>query len=202
MHHGSSSAVEGRETCLDPMGLQTTTAALLCAVLSAALSSSVGAPQQRTAPEPDVKAAFLYNFTRFVSWPAGIPPDSEPFRVCVVAEPTITEAVERTMAGETIQGRPAQTRIPSSAEEVKSCQLLFIGRVPEDRAAPLIAAARDSPVLVVGEGEKFPERGGAIGFVIEGGRVRFDVNSGNAQRSGLTVSSRLLSAARRTDIRK
>ena len=184
------------------MVLLTTASALLCAVLSAVLPGSVAVPQQRTALEPDIKAAFLYNFTRFVSWPAGIPPESEPFRICVVAERTITEAVERTMAGETIHGRPVQTRVPSSAEEVKSCQLLFIGRVPEDRADPLIAAARESPVLVVGEGEKFPERGGAIGFVMEEGRVRFDVNSGNAQRSGLTVSSRLLGAARRTDIRK
>jgi hypothetical protein len=181
---------------------QTLTSAVLYAVLSAVLSSSVSAPQQRTAAEHDVKAAFLYNFTRFVSWPAGIPPESEPFRICVVAEPTITQAVERTMAGETIQGRPAQTRVPASPAEVKTCQLLFIGRVPDERAEPLVAAARESPVLVVGEGEKFPERGGAIGFVIEDGKVRFDVNSGNAQRSGLTVSSRLLNAARRTDIRK
>lgn len=183
------------------MVLQTTAPALVC-VLSAVLSWSVAVFQQRTAPEPDVKAAFLYNFTRFVSWPAGIPPESEPFRVCVVADRTSTEAVERTMAGETIQGRPVQTRIPSSAAEVKSCQLLFIGRVAEERAASLMAAARESPVLVVGEGETFPERGGAIGFVMEEGRVRFDVSSGNAQRSGLTLSSRLLNAARRTDVRK
>lgn len=178
-----------------------TASVLLCALV-AVTSMTPGAPQQRTAAEHDIKAAYLYNFTRFVSWPAGIPPGAEPFRVCVVADPATTDAVERTMAGETVDGRAVETLMPRSAAEVKSCQLLFVGRTDEDRAGPLLAAAREAPVLVVGEDDAVTRRGGAITFVMERGKLRFDITASNAQRNGLTISSRLLNVARRTDVKR
>lgn len=177
-------------------------AALLCALFAGVIPASASAAEQRTAPEHDIKAAYLYNFTRFVSWPPGIPSEAEPFRVCVIADPTTTAAVERTMEGEAVSGRPVRTLVPVSAAEIRSCQLLFVGSAAEDTADPMLAAAREAPVLVVGDGEDFAERGGAICFVKEQGRVRFDITSRNAVRNGLTISSRLLNVARRTDVDK
>jgi hypothetical protein len=179
-----------------------TASVLLCGLVASVASAALAAPQQRTAAEHDIKAAYLYNFTRFVSWPAGIPPGAEPFRVCVVADRTTTEAVERTMSGETVDGRPVETLVPRSATEIKACQLLFVGRNDEDRAVPMLTAARDAPVLVVGEEEAITQQGGAITFVMDRGKVRFDITSRNAQRNGLTISSRLLNVARRTDVEK
>lgn len=176
-----------------------TASVLLSLLVTGVLPSHLPPSRQRSASEPDVKAAFLYNFTRFVSWPAGIPPGTEPFRVCVIADAETTAAVERTMAGETVHGRPAETRVPTTPRQIKSCQMLFVGRSAEERAGPMLAAARESPVLIVGDGETFPKRGGAIGFVLEDGRLRFDIAPRNAQRTGLTISSRLLGVARRTD---
>ena len=179
-----------------------TLAALLCALVAGVISASVSASEQRTALEHDIKAAYLYNFTRFVSWPAGIPPASEPFRVCVLADATTTAAVQRTMQGETVDGRPMSTLVPASAADIKSCQLLFVDATVEEKAVEMLAAAREAPVLVVGDGENITKRGGAIAFVKEQGKVRFDIASRNAHRSGLTISSRLLSVARRTDVDK
>ena len=176
-----------------------TASALFCALLASV--PSLVTPQ-KSAAEHDIKAAYLYNFTRFVSWPAGIPPESQPFRVCVLADPATTAAVQRTMAGETVNGRPVETRVPGAAGEIKSCQLLFVDRTAEERAVAMLTVAREAPVLVVGDGEAFAERGGAIAFVKEQGKVRFDIASRNAHRNGLTISSRLLSVARRTDIEK
>ena len=122
--------------------------------------------------------------------------------MCVAADPPTTASVERTMAGERVNGRPAETLIPQTAEDVKKCQLLFIGREAEGRAKPLLTVARDLPVLVVGDGEEFPQRGGAIGFVVEDGKLRFDISAQNAERTGLTISSRLLGVARKTDVRR
>lgn len=181
------------------MPLLSAASPLLAAVVATIISGSAAAVPQRTASEPDVKAAFLYNFTRYVTWPDGIPPDAEPFRVCVVADRQTTEAIQRTMAGETVNARPTETHVPRTPEEVKRCQLLFLGRDAEERSKPLLKAALGAPVLVVGDGESFPARGGAIGFVIEEGKVRFDIRSRNAERNGLSISSRLLSVARRTD---
>lgn len=172
-------------------------------LLSLILGGTTSVPAaQRSAAEHDIKAAYLYNFTRFVSWPDGIPPGTEPFRVCVIADKTTTAAVERTMTGETVEGRPVKTVIPNEAGDIKGCQLLFVAGTAEQRAIPMLEAAKDAPVLVVGDGESITAHGGAISFVREDGRVRFDITSRNAHRNGLTISSRLLSVARRTDVDK
>lgn len=149
--------------------------------------------------EHDVKAAFLYNFTRFVEWPAGTPRGSEPFRLCVVAGAPMTAAIERTMLGESVQGRPLRTLVPASPAEVPACQILFVGHTEKERAAPLLAAVRDLPVLTVSDTPGFASRGGAIEFLLEKGRVRFDVSTEAAKRAGLSISSRLLQVARYVD---
>lgn len=146
--------------------------------------------------EQDVEAAFLYNFTRFVEWPAELPSAPEPFRVCIVAGPTMTAAVQRTMQGESVNGRAIATPSPTSAQEARRCQILFVGRAEMDRAASLLAAVRTLPVLTVSDGDRFIARGGVIQFVRDGGRVRFDVNVEAARRTGLSISSRLLQVAR------
>jgi len=153
----------------------------------------------QTVPEQDVKAAFLYNFTRFITWPDGSPPGSEPFRICVVADGSTTRAVERAMAGETINGRRAEAVVPRFSEEARRCQILYLGPGAGDRAQAMLAAVRDLPVLTVGDDDRFTSRGGTIQFVIENDRVRFDVNLANAERARLTVSSRLLRVARKID---
>ncbi len=148
--------------------------------------------------EHDVKAAYLYNFTRFVEWPAEVPPGSHPFRLCVVADEKITGAIQRTMSGESVNGRTAETVVPRSVHDVRSCQVLFVGRAQLVKAAPLLAAVRDHPVLTVSDAENFAGDGaaGTIGFVRQEGRVRFDVNLEAAKRSRLVISSRLLQVSR------
>ncbi|HJR61300.1 MAG TPA: YfiR family protein [Vicinamibacterales bacterium] len=165
------------------------------AVLAAAglLCAPAGAAQVH---EHDVKAAFLFNFTRFVEWPAGRPEATEPFRLCVLADDVTAKAVERTMKGESVQGHPARIVVPQSAQEARFCQILFVGRSEMDRAAPLLSAVRDLPVLTVGDADRFVAGGGTIQFVLDQGRVRFDVNLESAKRAGLTISSRLLRVAR------
>lgn len=155
---------------------------------------SVPARANQTTLENDVKAAFLYNFTKFVEWPS--PPAADPFRLCVLADPEFTRAVDSTIAEESVDGRRLLRVEPQSVDEVRGCAILYVGRGYRDRGARLLAAARDLPVLTVGEGSQFVEHGGAIGFVLENNRVRFDVGSRAVQRSGLKVSSKLLRVAR------
>ena len=167
---------------------------LLAGPMVAGLLAGVVAAEQ--VDERDVKAAFLFNFTRFVEWPASAAEDSGPFHLCVLSDSTTAEAIERTMKGEVVNGRPVQTVVPRSPEDARRCQILFVGHSEMDRAAPLLAAVRDLPILTVGEGEQYVSRGGTIQFVREGGRVRFDVDVHGAKRVGLTISSRLLRVAR------
>jgi hypothetical protein len=166
----------------------------------AALALAVVCPAAAASAQPtienDVKATFLYNFTKFVEWPAPPPAASTPFRLCVLADPAFTRAVDRTIAGESVDGRPLERVEPHSVDELAACAILYVGRDHVDRSARLLAAARDLPVLTVGDGPEFVQGGGAIGFVLENNRVRFDVSARALQRSGLKVSSKLLRIAR------
>lgn len=174
---------------LSPLGRLT---AAGCVLVSAA--ATVGA--QRSL-EPDVKAAFLYNFTRYVEWPAESRKPSEPFRLCVVADSVITNAVKRTIEGESVNGRPLVMTAPRSVQDAHRCQILFVGRSEYRRASRLLAAVRGEPVLTVGDAARFTEQGGMIEFLLQDNRVRFDVNLRSAQRSKLRVSSDLLRIARK-----
>jgi hypothetical protein len=150
----------------------------------------------RQVSDADVKAAFLFNFTRFVEWPSAATQPSAPFRLCVVADRQTTAVIEKTMEGESVNGRPSQTTVPATPEDARVCQILFVGRSETGRLAQLLAAVRDRPVLTVSDAARFTTRGGMIGFVLDDDRVRFDVNLGAAKRSGLQISSRLLRVAR------
>jgi YfiR/HmsC-like len=60
----------------------------------------------------------------------------------------------------------------------------------------ILGEVRGAPVLTVGDGDTFPRRGGIVGLIIEDGRMRFAINPDAAQRSGVRLSSKLLSLAR------
>ena len=168
-------------------------AAAVLAVLAALLA---GEARAQPALEVDVKAAFLYNFTKFVAWPQ---PDaaSDPFRLCVVSDDALRRSLERTIDGETVNGRPLQSLVPRTPEEARACQLLFVSHANGDREEQLLAAVRDLPVLTISDTTDFARRGGGIEFVRENNRLRFDVNVPGAERAGIKVSSRLLKVARR-----
>lgn len=161
------------------------TGAGLCAAPSAAQGTL----------ETQVKAVFLYNFTKFIAWPTPAP-GLDSFHICAVAGPEFTRTLDRTIAGESVDGRPLVRSEPHSPDDVRKCAILYVGQSQTERAAPLIAAVRDLPVLTVGEGRRFIDQGGAIAFVLENNRVRFDINILALQRAGLKASSKLLRVAR------
>ena len=164
-------------------------------VVSLLLRPGDSVAEQRTATaEDDIKAAFLYNFTKFIEWPAAA--RAESFRICTVAEPAFGDALERTIAGESVDGRPIQRITPATPEAARSCAILFLGRMESERAEKWIAAVRSLPVLVVGESRGVWDRGAQINFVLVENRVKFDVNTDAAAQAGLTISSKLLRVAR------
>ena len=146
--------------------------------------------------ENDIKAAFLYNFTKFIEWPDSPAQSVEPFKLCVLADADFTRAVDRIIAGESVQGRPLARVEPQSPDDARQCAILYVGHGHVERGPPLVAAVRQLPVLTVGDSPRFVENGGAIEFVLENNRVRFDVSPDAAHRSGLQVSSKLLRVAR------
>ena len=144
--------------------------------------------------EYQAKAAFLYNFARFVEWPADSPGD--PFVIGILGEDPFRGALETTVKDKTVEARPVLVRRVSSAEAARSFQILFISASERDRLPSILDSLKGSAVLTVGETEGFASRGGVINFVIEDDRERFEVNTAAAGRARLKISSRLLGLAR------
>lgn len=170
-------------------------------LLAAALAGAIGVlapfvPTAQETIEPDVKATFLYNFTRFIEWPGQATPDSAPFRLCVVADATMEQAISRAVEGEVVNGRLLVMALPQAPQDAVGCHILFVGRSEQRRAATLLAAVRDLPVLSVGDSPDFLEHGGTIQFLLVDNRVRFDVSLPSAQRANLKFSANLLRVAR------
>jgi len=150
---------------------------------------------QEPSLEYRVKAAYLYNFVKFVEWPSGTPPG--PFTICVVGHNPFGSALSDTLRGESVDNHPLAVRIVNEPDG--GCQVVF---VPQGTAAPpALRAARGMPVLTVGEAPDFLMQGGIINLVLDGGKVRFDINQEPATRADLKISSRLLRLARNTEAR-
>jgi hypothetical protein len=174
---------------------------LLAAFVAAGLAVSGGAGQaQDPAAESAIKAAFLYNFTKFIDWPErAFSGSSAPFMVCVLAGETVRRAVADAMRNESVRGRPVSVEFPADADDLKTCHLVYFGGREDQRTAKRLQAVRQSPVLTVGEGRPFLEAGGQIAFTLVDDRVRFDISRRAAETAGLIVSSKLLRVARRVD---
>ncbi|MCX6362013.1 MAG: YfiR family protein [Armatimonadetes bacterium] len=167
-------------------------------VMAAAATTPVVAQAPRVASEYDVKAAFLYNFAGFVSWPASaFPTAGSPFVVGVLGEDPFAGRLESTIRGETINGHPMVYRRVTGLDQMRACHILFVGTSELARHADVLSDLRGSPVLTVGESEQFLGSGGMIRLVVVERRVGFEVNLSAASKSGIRPSGRLLKVARR-----
>ena len=154
-----------------------------------------GAEPAQGASEYEVKAAFVYNFAKFVEWP---PNSGGATNFCVLGPEHAYSALEAVVRGKTISGRPPQVkRLNSGAEARGQCQILFIASKEAGRPAAILAALKDESILTIGESEKFLEEGGTINFLLEDDRVRFEISLPPAHRAHLAISSKLLQLATR-----
>lgn len=166
-----------------------------CTRQAAALAIALCLPTAyaQTPPEYAVKAGFLYNFPKFVEWPAGAFPDAN-FVLCVVgADPF--EAVLDKLNGKLVGGRPLVVKRYGADGPLGRCQILFVSDSERRRMDQILAAIGKAPVLLVGEMENFTHLGGMIQFVTTDKGIQFEVNIETARRHGLQFSARLLQLA-------
>jgi hypothetical protein len=162
--------------------------------IAALVALAVGASAETEGPsEEEVKAAFLYNFARFVSWPQDLLSGREAFSVCVLGDAGFESAVERVLADKQLGGLPIAVRAPSDLRGAPACQVLYVSADVD--AGDRLARAAEGPVLIVGDVPGFARDAGMIGFVRSGRKLRFEVHRGRAERAGLAVSSHLLKLA-------
>ena len=146
--------------------------------------------------EYDVKAAFLFNFTKFVEWPpAAFADERSPLKICVLGDNPFGKTLHALM-GEEVGGRRLLLAHLENLKDLESCHVLYVSRSERDRLAQVLAGVRGAPVLTVADSPGFIDQGGMINFILENSKVRFDVNQEAAERAGLKISSRLLALAK------
>ena len=169
-------------------------AAGLVASALAVLPGAAPRASEYTEPtEYQVKAAFLYNFAKFVEWPD--PRGRAPFVIGVLGDDPFGDVLEQTVTGKTVKSREFAVRRLADAAEAPRVDILFIASSEKSRLPEVLGRLRGSSVLTVGDTDNFVGRGGMVGFRTNGNVVRFDINLRAATRAGLRISSQLLRLA-------
>lgn len=147
--------------------------------------------------EYQVKAAFLFNFAKFVEWPADAFASSQaPFVICVLGEDPFGPMLDATLAGKTMGTHPVLLRRIKEHSDARRCHIVFVSSSESRNFAAVVDSVRGFAVLLVGDTDGFAAAGGSIEFTLEGNHVRFLINPDAAQRAGLMLSSKLLMLAR------
>jgi hypothetical protein len=147
--------------------------------------------------EYDLKAAFLFNFAKFIEWPAGSFTSPQfVFTVCVLGRDPFGHVLDDSLQGKMIKDRPLAVRRLKDKTEARSCQIVFVSSSDSAKLAEILESVRGASVLLVGETNGFAAAGGTIELTLEGNRVRFTINTDAAGRAGLIFSSKLLVLAK------
>jgi hypothetical protein len=153
--------------------------------------------QNKQASEYGVKAAFLYNFAKFVEWPPGtLASPKSPITVCVFGTDPFGALLDDIVQGQTIDNHEIVARRTKKLEDLKACQIVFMSKSEIKRLSELLESLKGATTLLVGETLGFAEHGGTIQLYMEDNKVRFSVNLEAVQRAHLTINSNLLAMAR------
>jgi hypothetical protein len=146
--------------------------------------------------EYQVKAVFLFNFSRFVEWPVpAVGGPNEPFVIGIVGNDPFGTRLDEAVHGEQINQHPLQIRRFGSVSDIGDCQILYIDRSQSAQLRQILAALGHRNTLTVADFEGSAEHGVMMQFVTESNRIRLRINVDAAKVAGLTISSKLLRPA-------
>jgi hypothetical protein len=162
------------------------------------LAAAIGCVRAESpvADEYPVKAAFLFNFAKFVEWPADAfkGPD-DPIAICVLGQNPFGTALEDVVRDKTVGSRGFVVREALNAQQASKCQIVFVTASERKRFRSLLEELKGHSILTVGEAEDFVANGGVINFKLKDARVRIEIDAAAAARAKLRISSKLLSLA-------
>jgi uncharacterized protein DUF4154 len=162
--------------------------------MTSALLSLASPALAQSAIELRVKAAFIYNFAKFIQWPAE-GAAAGPFVIGCFGDARFMEVLTSTVAGKSSEGRAILVKNVATLEEVRLCQILFVGEGESPQVGALLREAIVAHVLTVGVSDNFVPAGGMIQFVVVDNGVKFAINQHEAELAGLKISSKLLELA-------
>ena len=141
--------------------------------------------------EDEITSAFLFNFARYTQWPPtkNVAQDA-PVWFCFYHAEQTARVFTAVLTDTTLDGRHIRVKSVETPANLSGCDLVYTqDPSPGWLATPVYAC------LTIGRGDKFIANGGVISLVHQRGHLRFKINRGAAAKSGLTLSSKLLSLA-------
>ena len=161
------------------------------------LAGSLGAiSAAEIADEFRLKAAFLFNFTKFVEWPAAaFKTPIEPITLCVVGKSQVAIALEQAVEGKIVRNRPLAAKMLAEPLQLSGCHVVFVPSSERKWMRDITRNALGHDVLLAGEADWFLREGGDFNLRLENGTVHIQANPDAIERQGLHVSSKLLGLA-------
>ncbi len=154
------------------------------------------AADERMPREYEVKAAFVYNFTKFVEWPAAsFANERAPFNICILGSNPFGKGFD-PIRSKTVNNRAVVIRDIDDTGDAGGCQLVFVSSSEQPHMAAVLASLDKRSVLTVADMKNFAQSGGMINFVLAENKVRFNINTRASNRAGLKISSHLLKLAK------
>jgi hypothetical protein len=149
-----------------------------------------------TLSETQVKALFIFNFTKYVEWPeSAFASPAAPLTIGLLGGGDLAEPLRALVAGKTCNGRPIMIEDNLTAGKATNCHILFLSAAQQKDLPALLSALRGQPVLAVGENEKFTRLGGIVNFGRRDSKVRLEINTASAGEARLKISAKLLGVA-------
>jgi len=160
---------------------------LLCVSVSEATAQS----------EDQIKAAFLFNFARYVEWPVeAFAGPEDAVKICMVGAASFAGVVSKTVSGKSVENRPVAVDTLAGLSELSGCHILYVGAGIGFDPGEVASRAAGASVFTVADHEGFASRGGIANFIRADNKVRFEINPSAAKKAGLKISSRLLRLAK------
>ena len=161
------------------------------------LNASPEALSNAASVEYPVKLAVLYNFTKFIEWPADSFRDPKaPLAICIVGRDPFSPDLEGDLRTRAAGGHPVEVRTLRPTDTLSVCHMVFIPITENYQADKIVKGLEGSSTLTVGESEGFAVLGGIINLTVEGNTLHFEVNRLAAERARLKISSKLLKMAK------
>ncbi len=146
------------------------------------------------APADKIKAAYIYQFTQFVTWPDPSVSVDTPFTICMLGKGPIGNELEPLNRRRLGRGL-IRVSYPQTLRDTAACNILYIAETEQRQLQSTLNYLRNNPVLTVSSIPNFAARGGIIGFVTVDRRVRLEINRAAARHANIQLSAKLLEVA-------
>jgi hypothetical protein len=148
-------------------------------------------PVEAQQNELSVRAAYIYNLTKYVSWPHL----GDEIVIGVAGNDDMGQVLKKTVDGKMIEGKKIRVLLHPSEAELQHCNILYVPSTISGQSHMALERIAKGAVLTVGENDRFVHDGGMVGLVRTGDQIQLEINLDAARGAGLQISSRLLKLA-------